>query len=178
VKKKTFAKKKKKREESAQLEFVKLKKSQEDEILKTRAQEKYKEWLIMKREKEKETVSKKTTEKQNNQKVLENKKNNSTKAYKEWKLSIKKREKLNRNSYGYSNGNLFCYYDMTSQTEPSYTNPVPWVDTLLNEDNIKPEQFSSPPLLWKDIEGREEDNRRNKNKQTTVKKHSCVHSRT
>ena len=81
----------------------------------------------------------------------------SKEAFEKWKKKNRKPKNL-RTSFAYSEGSLFCYHDMSSNQEPSYTNPIPWVNTPIFTPVKTPSEeihsFQSPPLLWDDVERR------------------------
>ena len=93
--------------------------------------------------------------------------------YKNWLSKAKKKELHSRFSYGYLDGSLFSYYDMTSTPTPSFTNPMPWVDTDYEKE--KADFYCSPPMLWKDVEVRQQSKINVSVKcRKNVKKHSCL----
>ena len=143
--------------------------------MEAKAQEKYEEWTRSKKKENKEKQRNTKEEKLKANRQYVNKICESEIAYKQW-LTKAKKKKNNRNTYAYSGGSLFSYYDMGCTPPPSYVNPNPWVDFVATD--YKPsdiDKFSSPPLMWKDIDKRERPLTNNsKQKKKVIVKHSCA----
>ena len=142
--------------------------------MEVKAREKYAEWCNVKKEKEKLTQQKIRVQHDAAQKKKLEKELASTQAFQNWKKQHRK-QKSTRNSFGYSGGRLFCYYDMSSNQDPPYINPVPWVATTPAVASKDSEQFQSPPLLWEDVERRlGKKGKRASHSHHVIKKHSCI----
>ena len=136
---------------------------------------KYDEWIRRKLEEERKHQIQKEEEKQKANEQYRQKLSSSQEAYKQW-LKKSKKQRSHRNTYAYSGGSLFTYYDMGCTPPPEFVNPVPWVDCeRTNYDNsIDTSKFSSPPLLWKDVAKRESPRKRKTKQRKIATKHSCV----
>lgn len=131
----------------------------------------------MKRAEEKAKKRKLRQEKQAIEQEKINKQEQAEKAYKTW---LRKSRKVGTPHSQAINGSLLQYLhkDKPAAASPSYINPIPWVvgtsfDEPANARAKKLETYSSPPLLWKEIEHR--DNRM-RSEPKTKKKH-CVGKR-
>lgn len=149
------------------------------DLLEKKSRERYEKWRQEVKERDKEKRDQNKIEEQTRQKEILNKKLASEEAYREWLKKSKKKKRPSRNTYGYSEGSLFSYYDMGSTPPPSYMNPMPWVANVTNsakdKKNLRQREFSSPPMLWKEIEERKGKQNRNYSKQKhVVSKHSCI----
>jgi len=159
---KMFLKKKKKQEEQAQLEFERLKKKQEADLVQSRSKERYDEWLnkVHASEKQKRIQIKKNKQEQMNNMIM--KQNQRDEAYKLWLKNSKNKSKKRPVTYGYSDGKLLSFYDMGASPTPQYTNHIPWVSSSTSEQKNNRDdldRFSSPPLMWRDVEARHKSKR-------------------
>lgn len=101
------------------------------------------------------------------------------KAYKAW---LRNSRKLGTPHSQAINGSLLQYLHKDKQTAvfPSYINPIPWVSVAPDERTTtttqKVEKFSSPPMLWKEIERRDNQTQaesRKPKRRDVHNKHSC-----
>lgn len=144
-------------------------------MLEKKADENYRQWQVEKLKKEKEERKKKLEEKRKESEVTERKKSASQDSYKSW-LEKSKNKRVNRSTYGYTNGNLMSYYDMGCSPSPSFNNPIPWVGVAPNDTKkySKHEPIISPPLLWKQVEERNNASKPKSKPKRGVTKHSCI----
>lgn len=154
-----------------------LQRRQEKELVEQRSKQKYEEWYAMKQAEEKSKKKKLRNDKKAEELEKLNKKIMAEQAYKKW---LRTSRKVGTPHSQAINGSLLQYLhkDKSSAVKPSYINPVPWVEILPDEHSkksVKVERYSSPPLLWKEIESRGKQSLSDRRtKKRTVVKHSCV----
>ncbi|XP_012560155.2 coiled-coil domain-containing protein 34 isoform X1 [Hydra vulgaris] len=175
LKKKIYLAAKMKKEAAAQDEFERLKSAQKKEVVYQRSKESLSKWLEEKKNRDHQMKLTKNEARRQTEIEKINKCIQSDIIYKNWLNEAKKKKLPGRYSYGYANGSLFTYYDMTATPNPSFTNSEPWLDQSGSDSvNEKIELFCSPPMLWKDVNTRQQAKDRTTNKTTkNLKKHSC-----
>ena len=174
MKKKDMEKKNELAEKRKQILINKLKEEESKSILLEKSCKRLQEWEDDKMKKEKEEKKALRKEQLIANEKFEQKKLSSEESYKAW-LEKSKTKKVNRSTYGYSNGTLVSYYDMGCSPTPTYKNPLPWVDTMvaIGDEGTKSHQ-PSPPLLWMDVEKRNPHSKRKSKQKKVIVKHSCV----
>jgi len=170
MKRKKFQTKKKRREELAQKEFQRLKEKQEKDLLEEKAKQNYDEWYEKKKGHEKEARLRKKHERNLEEERIQEKQQQADNAYKRWMSQTDEQSKPFRYHGG---GRVSKKKNLYSSPDPTFTNPLPWVDSVMEEEkmyrcNHQKKIFSSPPMLWQDIENRRKRTSDNRLRKTSV----------
>ncbi|CAL8092821.1 unnamed protein product [Calicophoron daubneyi] len=99
-----------------------------------KAERKYAEWLRQKEREANEIDTERKQHKMDECAVRQSRIDASAAAFSHWLETAKHRNLPPKFSQGYADGKLIKYYDRTANPQPSFTNPVPWVNPSSPQD--------------------------------------------
>ena len=146
-----------------------LQEKQEKELLDEKAKQNYDEWYQKKRAQEKEARLRKKHEKNLEEQRIQQKQQEADDAYKRWLSQTEEKNK----PFKRHGGHAFKKKNLYSSPDPTFVNPLPWVDTIIEEEKIyrcdhQKKTFSSPPMLWQDVENRRKRTSNNRLRKSSV----------